>query len=173
MEYRRWEKEILATEEVALEALCFNMVVEQPWPVLRRSVRGIDRLWDGEGKGKGRASEAVIDELGWAMLNEGLLSPIGILHTECVLAFAVFVLILQMVEQVGEAEALAVAAEIGGRFDLDVEFDEVEGAKGEDLQAVKGGFWRVVVLIVDALRQYVEYCQSGLIDPGLLQYIKV
>lgn len=43
-EYRRWERDILATEELVLEALCFDTRVEQPWPLLRRSTKGFDGL---------------------------------------------------------------------------------------------------------------------------------
>lgn len=43
-EYRRWERDILATEELVLEALCFDTRVEQPWPLLRRSTKAFDRL---------------------------------------------------------------------------------------------------------------------------------
>lgn len=150
------------------------MAVKQPWPLLRKSVCGLDRLWldpgsspaaNGHGvvkKGKSRATETVITQLGWAMLNEGLLSPIGILHSDCVLAFAIFTLVIAMVDQVCESEALASAAEVAHLFGLDIEFDDEAGAKGEDLESVKG-----------AMRQYVRYCESGLIDPGLVQYIVV
>lgn len=95
--YSKWEKDILATEELVLEALCFDMGVEQPWVILRRSIRGMDDMWaeekpgesskqalerieaeegevvDLKGKGKqriGKVSEATVAELGWAILSE-------------------------------------------------------------------------------------------------------
>jgi hypothetical protein len=43
-EYRRWERDILATEELILEALCFDTRVEQPWPLLRHATKGFDGL---------------------------------------------------------------------------------------------------------------------------------
>nr|XP_018259435.1 uncharacterized protein I303_08364 [Kwoniella dejecticola CBS 10117]OBR81593.1 hypothetical protein I303_08364 [Kwoniella dejecticola CBS 10117] len=43
-EYRSWEKSILATEEILLETLCFDMAVEQPWNALYKSVRGLDEM---------------------------------------------------------------------------------------------------------------------------------
>lgn len=43
-EYQRWERDILCTEEIILETLCFDMGIEQPWPVLRRCTRGLDQL---------------------------------------------------------------------------------------------------------------------------------
>jgi hypothetical protein len=162
LEYKRWEKDILATEEVALEALCFDMVVEQPWPILRHGVQGLNQLWtepesessaaaearaaavngstngNGNAKGKSRATEEIVTELGWAMLNEGLLAPLAILHPAPVLALATFALILALLDEQPLPVALAAAAELGDRFGLDVEFDETEGAKGEDMAAVKG-----------------------------------
>ncbi|WRT69305.1 uncharacterized protein IL334_006289 [Kwoniella shivajii] len=43
-EYRTWEKSILAIEEIVLEALCFDMAVDQPWVILRRAIRGLDEV---------------------------------------------------------------------------------------------------------------------------------
>jgi hypothetical protein len=78
--YQRWEKEILATEEIVLETLCFDMGIEQPWVVLQRSLRGIDDLPLNQAESSRQAeeraqtieklSEAVVAELGWAILNE-------------------------------------------------------------------------------------------------------
>lgn len=70
---------------MVLETLCFDMGIEQPWVVLRRSIRGIDDLQiatdqrdpgtDGgtEGAEKRqdlRVTEAIVAELGWSILNE-------------------------------------------------------------------------------------------------------
>lgn len=195
LEYRRWEKDILATEEVALEALCFDMIVQQPWPILWRGVKGLDSLWlesesessasaearatanghaSPNAKGKSRASQAVITEVGWAMLNEGLLSPLPTLYAAPILAVATLALILAMVDEVPVSFGLSAAAEIGGRFGLDTDFDEKEGAKGEDMVAVKGKRSNVgTELTTDAIRQYIEYCDMGLIDSGLAQYLVV
>lgn len=168
LEHRRWEKELLAIEEVALEALCFDMIVEQPWPILWQAVKGLNTVWDepessaaaearaaangsstqgddasanGDPKGKSRATEAVVCELGWAMLNEGYLSPLPVLHPAPIIAFAVFALVLAMVDEVPVSTATATAAELGDKFGLDIQFDEAEGAKGTDVAAVKGELW--------------------------------
>ena len=80
MAYQKWEKEILATEEIVLETLCFDMGIEQPWVVLQRSLRGLDDLPLNQAESSKQAeqraqsieklSEAVVAELGWAILNE-------------------------------------------------------------------------------------------------------
>ncbi|TXT09097.1 hypothetical protein VHUM_02571 [Vanrija humicola] len=151
-EYRRWEKEVLAMEEVVLEALCFDMVVEQPWPVLRRSIRGLDTFWveeapvsadamdveQSEPAARSEVTEAVVNELGWVLLNEGLLSPLGVLYRPETLALATFALIIALVDEAPLSEATAAAAELGARFGLDVAFDPETGATGEDLAGVKG-----------------------------------
>lgn len=138
-------------EEVVLEALCFDMVVEQPWPVLRRSIRGLDAFWadkpasgdamdvdSGEPAPESEASEAVVTELGWVLLNEGFLSPLGVLYRPETLAMATFALVVALVDEVPISEAIATAAELGARFGLDVVFDSAAGATGEDLAGVKG-----------------------------------
>jgi hypothetical protein len=62
LEYRRWEKEILATEEIVLETLCFDMGIEQPWVILRRSIRGMDDMWlDNNGESSKWPATAVRD----------------------------------------------------------------------------------------------------------------
>lgn len=76
----KWETEILATEEIVLETLCFDMGSEQPWTVLQRSLRGLDDLAPNSAESSRQAeeraqaieklSEAVVAELGWAILNE-------------------------------------------------------------------------------------------------------
>lgn len=94
-EYKRWERDILAAEEIVLETLCFDMGVEQPWVILRRGVRGMDGMWlekagesskqaeeravsaekvmsDRKGKARqvGKVDEGIVAELGWAILSE-------------------------------------------------------------------------------------------------------
>lgn len=79
-QYKKWEEEILATEEVVLETLCFDMGIEQPWVILRRSLRGLDDMIPNKAESSRQAeeraqaieelSEGVIAELGWAILNE-------------------------------------------------------------------------------------------------------
>ena len=64
----------MATEEVVLETLCFDMGIEQPWVVLRRSISGMDDLSIIEGQTGGeeghKITEHIVAELGWALLNE-------------------------------------------------------------------------------------------------------
>ncbi|KLT45213.1 hypothetical protein CC85DRAFT_255491 [Cutaneotrichosporon oleaginosum] len=131
LEYRRWEKEILATEEVVVEALCFDFAVDQPWPILRAAIRGIDGLWanqggeESNGMASHRLTEEIIIELGWAMLNEGYLSPLPVLYRPEYTAFAVFTLILALVEQMSLDEARAAAMELAGRFGLDIPWRDI------------------------------------------------
>lgn len=109
------------------------MAVDQPWPVLRRGVRGIDELWDDQASGSDhengevmehRLTEDVAVDLGWAMLNEGYLAPLGILFRPEIMAFAVFVLQLAMLEHIPLSEALAAGAELAERFGLDLTWNE-------------------------------------------------
>lgn len=176
MEYRRWEREILATEEVALEALCFDMAVDQPWPILRRAVRGIDNLWadpepeastsngsaqaNGGRKGKHRATEAVITELGWAMLNEGYLAPLGIVYRPEITAFAVFVQQLAILEEIPLPEALWAAAELAGRFGLNIEWNEGGPPVGPSTEGEEGS--EVNVESVEQTRAVMRKCSSWL-----------
>ncbi|GMK55514.1 hypothetical protein CspeluHIS016_0205700 [Cutaneotrichosporon spelunceum] len=170
LEYRRWEKDILATEEVVVETLCFDFAVDQPWPILRAAVRGIDSLWAGEegeqsnGTSAHRATEQVINELGWAMLNEGYLAPLPVLYRPEYSAFAVFTLILAMVEEMRLDDATAAATEFAGRFGLDIPWRESvepssDGNSGDEAKA-KG-----------AISQYIQFCQQGIIDRELAQFI--
>lgn len=46
-QYQQWERDILATEEIVLETLCFDMGVNQPWIILQRGVRGLDTFLAG------------------------------------------------------------------------------------------------------------------------------
>lgn len=81
-QYRRWEAEILAAEEIVLETLCFDLGVEQPWALLQKSIRGLDSLRSGElGDPAGDEAqwqapqdllpgEGMILEIGWTLLNE-------------------------------------------------------------------------------------------------------
>ncbi|GFZ47267.1 hypothetical protein JCM24511_05010 [Saitozyma sp. JCM 24511] len=204
-EYRRWERDILATEELVLEALCFDTRVEQPWPLLRRATKGFDGFklaplpadepmgfesgsvnggddvrngnphsgaaessaqaaaresasgpypngvngngsghagaGSANGKGKERASrltEGVMLETAWVVLSESNCSPLAVLHPPQILAFAAFVLVLALDLAGSVPEALVMASELGWRFDLDVHFDEANGAVGPDLAEVEG-----------------------------------
>lgn len=158
MAYQKWEKEILATEEIVLETLCFDMGIEQPWVVLQRSLRGLDDLPLNQAESSKQAeqraqsieklSEAVVAELGWAILNEAYVpriatlmirysSPLPILHPAPILAFSTLVLLIALLERTSLSRATAVGSELSERFGLDIQFDEKEGAKGPDLAEVK------------------------------------
>lgn len=47
-------------------------------------------------------------------------------------------LVFALIQRQPLSEALAEAAELGWRFELDISFDEESGATGADLQPVKG-----------------------------------
>lgn len=169
-----------------MEALCFDMAIEQPWPVLRRSIRGLDALCNEaessataearvnghSAKGKSRATEQVVDELAWTFLNEGFLSPLPVMHAAPILAFTTFVLVLAAVDEMPLSSALATASDLGPKFELDIQFCPDAGARGEDVQSVRGELLCRDQLTADALRQYVEWCEMGIIDKDLIQYFK-
>lgn len=108
-EYQRWERNILSTEEIVLDALCFDMSVEQPWVVLRRALSGFDDLirsgknaaessrnaeerekLNGQlnghlnGRSKGKLSERVILDLSWTLMNEAYVHHSSIVSTNSV-----------------------------------------------------------------------------------------
>lgn len=78
-------------EELVHEALCFDMTVEQPWPVIKRGVKGLGQLLseataaeadhtnghgeaaangtNGKVKDKG-ITEGILAEYSWTLLNE-------------------------------------------------------------------------------------------------------
>lgn len=130
------------------------MAMEQPWPILRRSIRGLDNLGhtaesgapveprandlNGQTRGRTRATEQVVDELAWTFLNEGFLSPLPVLHAAPILAFMAFVLVLAAVDEVPLSSALSTASDLGPRFDLDIEFCPDTGVKGGDVTHVRG-----------------------------------
>lgn len=62
----------------------------------------------------------------------------AVLHPPQILAFAAFVLVLALDLAGSVPEALVMASELGWRFDLDVHFDEANGAVGPDLAEVEG-----------------------------------
>jgi hypothetical protein len=107
-------------------------------------VSGIDSLWadeDGEqtnGARKHHATEEVIIELGWAMLNEAYLAPFPVLFRPEYTAFAVFTLILTMLESLTLSEAIAAATELAGRFGLDIPWTESGSGGGGDEAKAQG-----------------------------------
>ena len=82
----------MSTEEIILDALCFDVTTEQPYIVLRRSIHGLDLLLQqdrdqlvessrtvderirsngySDGKGKSKLSERVVLDVSWCLMNE-------------------------------------------------------------------------------------------------------
>ncbi|KAL7421109.1 hypothetical protein Q5752_003993 [Cryptotrichosporon argae] len=165
LEYQRWERDVLAAEEAALEALCFDMSIEQPWTALRRAVRGMDRWWldpleaggsgsvsgggtDAAGvKGKARATERNVLEGGWALLNETLNAPLAILHPAPVLALVTYVLVVSILDRLPFPSELTAASDIAWKFDLNP----------SDMTAVR-----------DCVDRILGYADQGLIDRTFL-----
>lgn len=134
------------------------MGIEQPWVVLQRSLRGLDDISLNQAESSKQAeqraqsieklSEAVVAELGWAILNEAYVStlpelnvryssPLPILHPAPILAFSTLVLLVALLERIPLSRATAVGSELAERFGVDIHFDEEEGAKGPDLADVR------------------------------------
>lgn len=65
------------------------------------------------------------------------LTPLPILHAPSIFAFAIFALIIAMVDQNTLPDAYAAASELGSRFGLDINFSETDGAIGSDLSEVE------------------------------------
>nr|ODO03757.1 hypothetical protein L204_00096 [Cryptococcus depauperatus CBS 7855] len=175
--HRYWEDRILTAEQIALEALCFDMFIDQPWVILRRSIKGLNEILekllvtqdmsnssngrhsDGDKKWGVKVDEAMMNSVAWALLSESSLSPLAILYPTPVISFSAFALILSLVEQMPLSSGLAAASELSNKFDLDVQFGH-DGPTGKDLPAVN-----------DCLNSFVEYTKAGLIDDGLLRYM--
>ncbi|EIW66041.1 hypothetical protein TREMEDRAFT_35438 [Tremella mesenterica DSM 1558] len=187
-EYRRWEKDILSCEEIVLETLCFDMDIEQPWVVLWYATRGLDNLRlprtsssfldnhpteiphnDGHEESNGhvqkeklRATEEIVPEVSWPILNQTSLTPLSILFPASVIAFAALILVVSIVEEIPLSKAYSWAGEVGWKFHLEVEFDEEVGVKGEDLEIVK-----------QCVESILEYSKQGLLDQNLISFIPV
>ncbi|WWC72861.1 uncharacterized protein I206_106825 [Kwoniella pini CBS 10737] len=181
-EYRNWEKSILATEEILLETLCFDMGIEQPWNILYNSVIGLDEIisrvaMDKEKIGHMNGNEnengngltnqemlnqSTIKELGWTLLSESLLSPIPILYPAGIIAFTTLIFLISIIDQVPLSESTICASELSERFDLDIKrTDDNLGVQGVDLDMIKA-----------CLADILKYMNQGLIDDGLIKYVK-
>ncbi|WVQ63659.1 uncharacterized protein L199_001812 [Kwoniella botswanensis] len=171
-EYRTWERSILATEEVLLEALCFDMAVDQPYPTLLRSVSGLDEIIskmlsngiDSNGivigtKSKEKLSEGRITEIGWTVTSESSLSPLPILYPVPIISFVIFTFIISIIDQIPPSHGLWNASESSERFGLDL------GRKGND---VLGHDLDMVKACLDDL---IRYINQGLILDDLKKYI--
>ncbi|WVW79617.1 hypothetical protein I302_101586 [Kwoniella bestiolae CBS 10118] len=176
-EYRTWEKSILATEEVVLEALCFDMGVEQPYTKLLRSIKGLDEvigkvtlsssssgangMVNGTGKGKEKLTESVITEFSWTLLSESSCSPLSILYPVQIISFIIFTIVISIADQIPLSEGLWNASELSERFGLDLILDQdTQEVRGDDLDLVKS-----------CLDGFMRYMHEGLIDEGLKRYI--
>ena len=65
-------------------------------------------------------------------------TPLPVIHRPVVLVYAVFTIIIAMIDQISLPEAHAAASELAPIFGIDLEFSENEGAFGSDLAEVKG-----------------------------------
>ncbi|OWZ75636.1 hypothetical protein C365_06205 [Cryptococcus neoformans Bt85] len=176
--YRFWEKRIVVGEQLALEALCFDLFVEQPWVIIRRAIDGLDaqitKLEDAEkkeranvggvnganGKRRGpKVTEELIMSLAWPISSEASLSPLSILYPSPIIAFTFLAIIISLIEQTPPSRGISAASEIADRFELDIRFT-VDGPEGEDLKTVK-----------DCLASFTEYVKMGLIDRNLVRYL--
>ncbi|WVR08849.1 hypothetical protein IAU60_005907 [Kwoniella sp. DSM 27419] len=188
-EYREWEKEILALEEIVLEATCFDMGIEQPWVVLARAVKGLDaRLAqvnaasasasgsskegriqgqnghtpeNGKGKGRETISENLVVELGWTVLSESSITPLSVIYPTPVIAYVAFILVLAMILQIPLSNARASASELADRFGLGITWgDDGPGGQEADLDSVDA-----------CLSAVIGHINDGLIDQGIARYI--
>ncbi|WVQ74442.1 hypothetical protein IAR50_004043 [Cryptococcus sp. DSM 104548] len=169
--HSRFETSVVNTEQIALEALCFDLDIEQPWVVLWRSVKGLnevfameDKTKEGDTKTNGHGSgvkvtEELVAALGWPILSELSLSPIPILYPAPIIAFAAFALIISSMENVPLCQGLSAAAELGDKFDVNVRFSD-QGPVGDDLEMVR-----------DCLESFREYVKMGLISFEYGKYI--
>ncbi|KIR52121.1 hypothetical protein I315_05413 [Cryptococcus gattii Ru294] len=176
--YRFWEKRIVVGEQLALEALCFDLFVEQPWVIIRRAIGGLDaqitKLEEAEekerantegvngaqGKRRGpKITEELIMSLAWPISSEASLSPLSILYPSPIIAFAFLAIIISLIEQTPLSRGISAASEIADKFELDIRFT-ADGPEGEDLKTVK-----------DCLESFTEYVKMGLIDRNLVRYL--
>lgn len=67
-EYQGWEKEILAAEEMILDALCFDLIVKNPWVHLHNSTADLTLAEGSQGSG---ALRRVLLETSKALLIDG------------------------------------------------------------------------------------------------------
>ena len=68
------------------------------------------------------------------------MSPLVVTSHPDVLAFTVLAISISLIEQIRLSSALAFAAELGGSFQLDLNFDAEAGIRGTDVAAVTGEF---------------------------------
>ncbi|KIR40287.1 hypothetical protein I307_01840 [Cryptococcus deuterogattii 99/473] len=176
--YRFWEKRIVVGEQLALEALCFDLFVEQPWVIIRRAINGLDAqiakleeveekerantegVNGAQGKRRGpKITEELIMSLAWPISSEASLSPLSILYPSPIIAFAFLAIIISLIEQTPLSRGISAASEIADKFELDIRFT-VDGPEGEDVKTVK-----------DCLESFTEYVKMGLIDRNLVRYL--
>lgn len=106
------------------------------------------------------------------------LSPIGVLHHPLIIAFSSLVLVFALIQRQPLSEALAEAAELGWRFELDISFDEESGATGGDLPPVKGRCsspsWGTGSLTrVDCLNHLLRFSMMGIWETEIMSLIPV
>ncbi|RXK37444.1 hypothetical protein M231_05267 [Tremella mesenterica] len=111
-------------------------------------------------KEKLRATEEIVPEVSWPILNQTSLTPLSVLFPASVIAFAALILVVSIVEEIPLSRAYSWGGEVGWKFHLEVEFDEEVGVKGEDLEIVK-----------QCVESILEYSKQGLLDQNLISFI--
>ncbi|ORY33031.1 cyclin-like protein [Naematelia encephala] len=150
-EHQRWERDIIAVEEIMLDTLCFDMSIPQSYSILREATLGLGEMaaetsaravaggvTNGHGKRKSMIDEQMVATTGWVIILQSHFPPLPVLCLPNVLAFTVFAFLVSLLDQISWSEALAAASELGDRFGLDVHFDAEQGAVGaNDLKLVQ------------------------------------
>ena len=67
-EYQSWEREILAAEEMILDALCFDLIIKNPWVQLYQSTADIQLVEDA---GTSAVYRRCLQETAKALLIDG------------------------------------------------------------------------------------------------------
>ncbi|KAK1922629.1 cyclin-like protein [Papiliotrema laurentii] len=150
-EYQAWERDVLTAEELALDALCFDMSIEDPRTIVQQSLTGLPPAGD--------LTEQKTGATAYIVLYRSLFSPLCVLYHARVIAFGTVALVIALLDNVTLAQGLSAAAELGERFDLAVEYSE-EGMIGEDAHLVQA-----------FCQDFLEYCRMGLIDRALVDFV--
>ncbi|ORX39216.1 cyclin-like protein [Kockovaella imperatae] len=114
LEYKRWEREILIVEELALEALCFDMAIINHWTIFRRAILNLN----GEAVPKWMKVNGL--ELGWGLFNVIAQTPLVVTTHPHILAFGVFVILLAAMDDMSISSAIKSNSEASSAFTVDL-----------------------------------------------------